>query len=593
MRNKTIQFKIMAYNICVICLIGAIFSITSYVTAYQKVVLVAENSVAYHVKSISSYYREAYEKMVNLVLNCGERNMVELKTLGKLETVAEKKKGLEYSRLVNNFCAVTGYDGYISKLCVFGEEDIYISAGYAYSSVDDARRIRRAPWFARELDKGRYAYKLDLVESPFYREEEQLLPVVMENGGYGAREWTALFLSPKLYQDKLEQDSNGNSVIVSTHEGQWIAAVGIAASGEGYKELIAELLESGKGEGEFERVIGQQKCFVSYSQDARSGILVAEIMDMGALKSDSMLLLQTVALIFLACAGLGITLTFLFGKVVRKPIARLVKHVEHMAEGSLSPDAALESPDEIGTIGKAINAMGGEIERLMERRLEDEKEKSRLEIQMLQAQINPHFLYNTLDSIKWIAVIQKNSGIVKAVTSLSKLMKNMAKGVNQRITLREELDLVNDYVTIEKLKYAEMFDFQVEAHREELYGARIVKLTLQPLVENAIFSGIEPSGKSGTIRIRIREKDQCLYVSVEDDGIGIDPETLPTLLDNTEKLKGDRMSSIGMPNVDRRLKLIYGEEFGLLVESCQEGTGEDCEWRRGFTKVTVKIPLEF
>ena len=95
MRNKTIQFKIMAYNICVICLIGAIFSITSYVTAYQKVVLVAENSVAYHVKSISSYYREAYEKMVNLVLNCGERNMVELKTPGKLETVAEKKKGLE------------------------------------------------------------------------------------------------------------------------------------------------------------------------------------------------------------------------------------------------------------------------------------------------------------------------------------------------------------------------------------------------------------------------------------------------------------------------------------------------------------------
>ncbi len=190
-------------------------------------------------------------------------------------------------------------------------------------------------------------------------------------------------------------------------------------------------------------------------------------------------------------------------------------------------------------------------------------------------------------------MIQKNSGIVKAVTSLSKLMKNMAKGVNQRITLREELDLVNDYVTIEKLKYAEMFDFQVEAHREELYGARIVKLTLQPLVENAIFSGIEPSGKSGTIRIRIRDKDQCLYVSVEDDGIGIDPETLPTLLDNTEKLKGDRMSSIGMPNVDRRLKLIYGEEFGLLVESCQGSAGEDCEWRRGFTKVTVKIPLEF
>lgn len=593
MRNKTIQFKILTYNICMICLLGVIFSISSYVTAYQKVVLIAENSVDYHVRSISSYYKEVYEKMVNLVLNCGERDMVELKALGNMETAAEKKKGLEYSQLVNSFCAITGYDSYISKLCMFGESDIYISAGNAYSSVDGARIIRQAPWFERELGKDRYAYKLDLVDSPFYSEDEQLLPVVMKNGGYRTQDWTALFLSPKLYQDKLTRDSNGNGVIVSTHEGMWIACVEIGEQREEYEQLIKELLENGKDEGQFERVIGQRKCFISYSQDERSGILVAEIMDMKSLKSDSMLLLQTVTLIFLACAGLGIILSFLFGNEVRKPIARLVEHVESMAEGKFSPDLSLESPDEIGTIGKAINAMGGEIERLMERRLEDEKEKSRLEIQMLQAQINPHFLYNTLDSIKWIALIQKNSGIVKAVTALSKLLKNMAKGVNQCITLKEELDLVNDYVTIEKLKYAEMFDFHVEAQREELYKARIVKLTLQPLVENAIFSGIEPSGKSGTIKVNIREEGRCLFVSVEDDGVGIAPDILPTLLEHTEKLKGDRMSSIGMPNVDRRLKLIYGEEYGLLVESRQAGPAEAPVWQRGFTKVTVKIPLEY
>ena len=149
--------------------------------------------------------------------------------------------------------------------------------------------------------------------------------------------------------------------------------------------------------------------------------------------------------------------------------------------------------------------MSSQIEQLMDKRLEDEKEKSSLEIRMLQAQINPHFLYNTLDSIKWIAVIQKNSGIVKAVTALSKLLKNMAKGVDQRVTLREELDFVRDYVTIEKLKYVEMFDLEVDIGEEILYEARIVKLTLQPLVENAIFSGIEPGGKNGTIRIHAYE----------------------------------------------------------------------------------------
>jgi len=180
-------------------------------------------------------------------------------------------------------------------------------------------------------------------------------------------------------------------------------------------------------------------------------------------------------------------------------------------------------------------------------------------------------------------VIQKNSGIVKAVTALSKLLKNMAKGVDERVTLREELDFVRDYVTIEKLKYVEMFDLEVDIGEETLYDARIVKLTLQPLVENAIFSGIEPGGKNGTIRIHAYEKDKCLCIDVRDDGIGIPEEKIPELLNHSEKLKGDQMSSIGMPNVDRRLKLIYGEEYGLSVES---QVGE-------YTQITVRIPLEY
>ena len=106
-------------------------------------------------------------------------------------------------------------------------------------------------------------------------------------------------------------------------------------------------------------------------------------------------------------------MSFLFTNAVRKPIDRLVNHVDRIAKGDFSQEESLESQDEIGLIGKAVNTMSSQIEQLMDKRLEDEKEKSSLEIRMLQAQINPHFLYNTLDSIKWIAVIQKNSGIVR------------------------------------------------------------------------------------------------------------------------------------------------------------------------------------
>ena len=268
---------------------------------------------------------------------------------------------------------------------------------------------------------------------------------------------------------------------------------------------------------------------------------------------------------------------------ITNPIRELEKSVGVLEAGNLSAPVYIGGSYEIRHLGKSISDMAGQIRLLMQDIVREHEAKRKQEFDTLQSQINPHFLYNTLDSIKWIAVIQKNSGIVKAVTALSKLLKNMAKGVDERVTLREELDFVRDYVTIEKLKYVEMFDLEVDIGEEMLYDARIVKLTLQPLVENAIFSGIEPGGKNGTIRIRAYEKDKCLCVDVRDDGIGIPEEKIPELLNHSEKLKGDQMSSIGMPNVDRRLKLIYGEEYGLSVES---QVGE-------YTQITVRIPLEY
>lgn len=281
--------------------------------------------------------------------------------------------------------------------------------------------------------------------------------------------------------------------------------------------------------------------------------------------------------------GLGLILSRRITKSVTEPIQKLCNETERVARGDFTSGPKIESGDELAILTGSFDHMKGEIGRLIEDIRQEQNQRRVMELQLLQEQINPHFLYNTLDSIKWIAVIQKNSGIVKAVTALSKLLKNMAKGVDQRVTLREELDFVRDYVTIEKLKYVEMFDLEVDIGEEILYEARIVKLTLQPLVENAIFSGIEPGGKNGTIRIHAYEKDKCLCIDVRDDGIGIPEEKIPELLNHSEKLKGDQMSSIGMPNVDRRLKLIYGEEYGLSVES---RVGE-------YTQITVRIPLEY
>lgn len=583
--KRTIKFKILSCNLAIVCVTGLIFGVSSYMTAYKKVNEMATNAVAYHVESVTSVYGIAYDEMRNILINCTEGELFDLRRVGTLTSVEEKRAGLDYARLAGNFCAVTGYGKYIGRMSVFNVDGVHVSAGTVLGSRDDVEWVLETDWFWEELEKDIEYYPLDIVDSPFYRDEGSVLPFVCRiSGAGGADSWAAIFLSPKLYADELRKKDSGNEMLVVTRRGERVAAMYEDADNRKENDaLIKRVLASGEDVGIFQEKVHEKDCMVAWNRETKSGIVTIEILDMEQLKDDRMLLIHTVSVILLACISIGVLLSVFFGRMVRRPIEQLVCHIGHIAEGDFAQNAALEREDEIGEIGRCINTMSGQIEQLMKKKVEDEKEKKNLELQMLQAQINPHFLYNTLDSIKWIAVIQHNSGIVKAVTALSKLLKNMAKGFNEKVTLREELDFVNDYITLEKLKYAEMFDVQVTVDEECLYGAEIIKLTLQPLVENAIFAGLEPKGKNGLIRICVSRKADCLEVVVWDNGVGIPQEKIKGLLTEDNNLRADRMSSIGIANVCRRIQLVYGEEYGLSVESRVSE----------YTKVTITVPLEY
>lgn len=582
--SKTIKARILIYNFCIICVIAVIFSVSSYVTANRKAVEVARNSMIYHVESISLRFEMAYEEMLNILLSCTERSAFDLKQLGTLSSPEEKRAGLEYAKQAGNYCAVTVYNDYIKRLSIFNDQGMMVQAGKALSSTNDGERIQRADWFSQEQEKRIDNYQLELRGPIFHNETEQMIPIIRAVSGTSEMDWAGIFLSTRLFQDELNKNDNGNEIVVFTYSGSRVASIHERPEAQAENDrLFREISARVESSGLSRQNIHGKASLLAYQTYPKSGITVMEIMDLGALKNDRLMILQTVVLIFIMCLCLGLILSFIFSNQVRKPINHLVGHINRIAGGDFTQNRAIESDDEIGIIGKVVNTMAGQIDQLMRQRLDDEKEKSSLELKMLQAQINPHFLYNTLDSIKWIAVIQKNSGIVKAVTALSGLLRNMAKGFDEKVTVEKELDFVKDYVIIEKLKYAELFDLQIHVEDPKLYQARIIKLTLQPLVENAIFSGIEPSGKNGLIRIDISARDGILYLLVQDNGVGIEPDKLAGLLENTERIKGDRMSSIGMANVDRRIKLAYGDAYGLSIAS-EPGR---------YTKVTITIPLEF
>ena len=261
---------------------------------------------------------------------------------------------------------------------------------------------------------------------------------------------------------------------------------------------------------------------------------------------------------------------------------RLNARLRRIAANDFSFDPEIEKPqDELGQIGRTVNEMSMSIQHLLQETEEMYTQRRNIEIALLQSQVNPHFLYNTLDSIRWMAVIQKNPGIASITHSLSNLLKNIAKGTQDKITLAEELGLLQDYIAIQAVRYVEMFTF-VDEVPQELYACRIVKLTLQPLVENAIFHGIEPTGECGTITLTGRAEGDGLYLCVEDDGAGIEPERLATILTAESKRSGSSMNGIGIANVHKRLQLIYGRQYGLTVES-EPGR---------YTRVTVHIPRE-
>lgn len=584
--SKTIKSKLMSYNFIIICVIAIFVSFCSYLTANKKTKEVAQNSLQYHVANISYRYQIAYEEMLNIVLICTERKEFDLGEIQQMKSVVSRVKAMGYSELIKDFCAITEYGTYISRLSVFNEHGAMIQAGTSLGSNNDYKRILDSVWFEQELQKTMDYYQLDLVKSPFYQDHEPVLPIArkISSADHGGDGWVLLCLSTRLFQDVLKENIKGQEAVVVTSTGRRIASIyELEENQEENDRIIKQLLQREDKEGLLEMKVHGKDSLVAYQQYMRSGILIYETIPLDSLTDDKTLMIQTIAAMFGACLIIGLFLSVIFSNQVKKPIDRLVTHIEGIAEGRFTQDKELESEDEIGIVGKVVNDMSRQIETLMEQRVEDEKEKSSLELKMLQAQINPHFLYNTLDSIKWIAVIQKNSGIVKVVTALSSLLKNMAKGFDEKVTVQKELDFLKDYVTIEKVKYVELFDLVVEVDDPLLDQAKIIKLTLQPLVENAIFNGIEPGGKSGTIRIHVFSKEEVLFITVRDDGMGIPPAKLKTLLRQTETIKSDHMSGIGLPNVDRRIKLNYGDEYGLAIES-EVGV---------YTQITVKVPLEY
>lgn len=283
-------------------------------------------------------------------------------------------------------------------------------------------------------------------------------------------------------------------------------------------------------------------------------------------------------LIFMAAGTflLSIAVSAGISSHLSRPIHVIHEAMEQVQEGNLDTHVDMDRPDEFGELAENFNIMTDRISFYMEERVQREKELNETQIAMMQSQLNPHFLYNTLDTMKWVA---KANHIPELATLAAKLAKILRTSISnaQFITLREEMSLVESYAEIQKIRFHGRFDFQYEIN-PETEKIMVPKLIVQPIVENAVIHGLADA-EEGHIFVRAYSEREELVIEVSDDGCGISDEVIKRL---GNRDKEQRNGHIGFYNVDTIIRLYYGKDYGLKAErlSC------------GGTKVTIRLPKD-
>ena len=324
--------------------------------------------------------------------------------------------------------------------------------------------------------------------------------------------------------------------------------------------------------------VGGQDCLLIEYPLGLHGLSLLEAIPTAPLNREVPTMLGSLVVILLIITVLGIFLMIMLRFTITRPILILQERIARIGQGDFTADPATEWNDELGDIGRGINGMARSVTALMDKRIEDEKQKKDLEYRMLQNQINPHFIYNTLNSIKWMATIQQATGIAEMVTALSRLMKSVSKGNERVVPLYQEFALLNDYFTIQQYRYGGTVTLDVSYIENEhlAHDCLIPRFTLQPLVENAIFHGIEPKGCAGDIRLTVTQDKATgdVLVRLTDNGVGMTPEQLAKALQPPgPEEEAAKFRHVGMWNVHRRLQYSFGDAYGLSLESTPgEGT---------------------
>lgn len=500
---------------------------------------------------------------------------------GKLDATREKKIKVNLDDMKKNFDVVFSEVGIAFDVIVIGDN------GFCYSSQAgdnyDFASLKNQLWYKSIFGKKDDITFISSFKDVFGVGKKQYVFSASRRilNSDGNEVGTLLINIDEVYLSDIYQsalngtnviyiiDSNGNIISHTNKDMRGMNFINV----ENFKKLY--------GENDFrltKKSIGEY--LISNYHDTQTGWTIIEEMPSSFVLSDVYRAYIIISIIIGICFLISLVISYLVAGKVSKPLLDLCDSLNQVKEGNFDVVSKVAGYDEINLLKSSFNGMAQEIKKLLEDIKNKEAYKRRIENDLLRAQINPHFLYNTLFSIKCLAETRRPEEVSEMISALIDFLKMTLRKDADLICLSEEFIITEKYLVLQQMRYGDKLSFEFEPDKKTTQ-CMVPALILQPIVENAIFHGIEAKNEMGIIVISSEIQNERLIISISDDGAGMNEDTLERVIDTCTNKEYTRNESIGIANVSGRIKVDFGNEYGLHIES-EAGIG---------TTVTIELPI--
>lgn len=303
-----------------------------------------------------------------------------------------------------------------------------------------------------------------------------------------------------------------------------------------------------------------RKYYISNYEISDYGWQLMGITDLNEFNVETKKILYTVVIIAAAAIFLELLLSNYLSRIITVPLQKLKSGADEIAGGNMNLRLHFKSEDEIGQLGKSFNYMTEQVQELLVKVDYEARKKQEYEFALLNEQVKPHFLYNSLDIITKLSEMNRNQEARRAIHRLADYYRNSLSDSKKIITIKQEIQIVEDYLELQRIRYKDLFTYEVQID-EDILHLLIPKLTLQPLIENAIYHGLKYKEGAGRLCITGRKTEDGVILSVSDNGIGMSPSDLNDILQSQPE------GHFGVYSVNHRIKLFFGEQYGIVIKS--------------------------